>query len=225
MHAGTVDATSPAISDAISGLRREWRRDFEDFSDSMKAGQMEVIRLAEENRRLSAPVDLAEILPSELIKHLTDATRQHLEAAQAASCSRDTQIRHLAAPSFCLAYELEFNTHLRHPLLERIAKECGGDYPADGNHKLFKNGSPVRNNTTGTILRFLREDSWVQELVRELGLNPEEVIATGNPIAQTRNDILHPSSRDPGVLLDRIRALILGNSGRAFRALISSKQG
>jgi len=115
------------------------------------------------------------------------------------------------------AYENEFNVRIKQPLTKALQEEGYKDFPPIGEIKLIQNRQPKRL-TSGQLLRLVVDNKHLQELLRRRGLDPAQVTATGGPVIEVRNRVMHNNFKPEDIQV--ARNLILIRDGGAFRALI-----
>jgi hypothetical protein len=116
------------------------------------------------------------------------------------------------------AYENEFNVRIKQPLTKALQEEGYEDFPPQSEIKLIQKRLPNKRLTSGQLLRLVADNKHLQELLRRRGLDPEQVRATGGPVIELRNRVMHNNFRPEDIQV--ARDLILIRDRGAFRALI-----
>jgi hypothetical protein len=209
---------SPVERAAFDEFRSEVLQSLGDFADSMKAGQMELIRLAEEKSSGPDPqIFLIQALGSELLSNLLVPAKHYLRASEVAYRNpRTGHDEQFSTMMLVQAYEIEFDARITQPLLKRIVSEGHTDFPQQSEIKLVQGRRPNHRVTAGQVLRLVADNQHLQGLLKERGLNPERVTSTGRPVVELRNRVMHHNFKPEDVQL--ARDLILTSNG-AFRAL------
>jgi hypothetical protein len=217
-RASTHRAGTPIERSVFDELRSELLRSFGDFEDSMKAGQMELIRLAEgKNSGPDPEVFLLEALGSELYSNLVPATKYLLRASEVAYRNpRSGYEEQFATLMLVQAYEAEFDARITQPLGKQLIFERYGDFPQEGSVRLVQGKRLNDRITAAQVLNLLSSDRHLQEILRERGLKWEIIVGTGRPVTVIRNKVAHRDYRPEHA--QSARDLVLGPKG-AFKAL------
>jgi hypothetical protein len=216
----TLSAKGDSLSrTAIDELGRELMHNFDDFSDSMKATQMEVLhRLEQWGSSPDPDTHIVGALGSELFSKLAPVTKRLLRTSEMNYRSPRTSCdEQCSTMALALAYENEFNVRIRQPLTKALQEEGYEDFPPQREEKLIQNRKPNKL-TPGKLLRLVANNKHVRELLRGLGLDPEQVKATGYPVIELRNRVMHGDLRTEDIQV--ARDLILKRDCGAFLALI-----
>jgi hypothetical protein len=210
----------PLAHSGLDEFRRDLLGQLDDFSDSMKATQMELVRLLEErHERLDPDPYLVEALGIELWSKLSDATKRLLRTSELDYRSPRTGLdEHVSTMLLVQAYETEFLDRIKTPLLKRLLEERQTDFPPQSKIKLTENGRPNNRVTSLQVLHLVGDHPRLQELLRARGFDPIQLLATGRPVMELRNRVVHQDYR-PGDI-ETARARILVRSGGPFQALI-----
>ena len=211
---------SSEIRHAIEEMRRELVGDLENFSESMKAAQMEILRISEGRSVADTDALLLQSL-GRLVSYLLPETRQMLKISEAAyRNARTTYDEHFSTMLLLQAFEAEFMYRVRRVLAEELIKAGQSDYPQTGSAKLVESKKLNGKLTAGKVLYLLRADKQLQAILAASGLNAEEVIDRSVPAVELRNKVFHHTFLPEYVLL--ARDLLLGEKS-AFRAIISNR--
>jgi hypothetical protein len=206
----TVD---PAATAAIDDLRR----DFRDFEDSMKAGQMEILRVFDRNRGRAEEAEamLRNALGENLYTTLDDVTRRALQLGEYfMAINSETDGFSAAIVYFSKAFENELKVKLVDPLVAKFLKRGILFYDGNGNCKspLIQNGKRNPRLTLGPIRWFLANDTDVKSASVELGLDPFEIAQAIGTFSKLRNEAIHSELSDRHEA-DHIRGLLLSPIG------------
>jgi hypothetical protein len=175
------------------------RKEQADGFDSLKAGQMEIIRLAEQNGRSALsfePAIEAQIGP--LYRRLNDATKRQLQIAEYIySINRsEPDFSHGSVMNIALAYENEVLRRLIWPFLESMRANGTQYYDGgsqDSKRVLMKSGVlNVRNVGLATFRWCLQNDPQLNDWVRrEKSIHAQNVIADLSWIIKRRDAAAH----------------------------------
>lgn len=183
---------------------------WEDVADSLKAGQMEILRRWEQvgTRASDMEPSLKEGLGF-LYAKLSENTRRSLQLGEYYYChNQEPDDYSHAIVYFHRAYEAEFRRKLLVPLEARFQKERINNY-GEERLKLMVGGRLNRTLTVGQALRFLNKDP-VSKFVAELGIDANKLQSGTSELNITRNQAVHGSSHTREDA-DRVRGLLLGN--------------
>lgn len=200
---------------AIPDRIRELAERIDDVGDSLKAGQMESIRLLE--RRTKRAVDFEPFLEQELGNDLyhrfSDSTQRDLQLAEYyfANNPEPDDYSHTIR-YFHRAYEKEFRRRVLKPLIRSLVDRGHVNFSSEGcDRPLLVNRCINRSITLGQVLKYLERAPVVRDIVNGLGLTVDEIWQSGNAIQRARNDAEHGESchREDAV---RVRSMVLGEN-------------
>ena len=170
------------------------RRDFEDQLDSLKATQMEVIRLLEKGDRKAQDCRefVIDMLSSPLAGRLHEVTLNYLYQAEYEYRKRKAGDEAIPSPLlFTLAVENELRIRLLEPIAEKILARGHVDYSlGERGIAVVRNGK-VTDLSLGQVLWYVDNDSLVRELLIELGLDPGSLIEKLAKVRPIRNRASH----------------------------------
>ena len=201
-----------ADQDSLREFGQKLEQYLEDMADSLKAGQMEMLRRWEINgTRASDMEPQVEVSLGPVYPKLSITTKRNLQLAE--FYYFHNQEPDDFTPSilcFYRAYEEEFKQRLlgniEALLLQRGLKDYGDD-----RHILLIQGRLNRTLTLGHVLHFIHNDPNIYKIVEELGLNADRIYQRSHQINRLRNDAIHGKghSREDA---QGIRNLLLGQA-------------
>lgn len=194
----------------------ELRRDMEDHFDSLRAGQMEILRVWGSQRRRAIEYEplIAEQLGHGFYQKLDRDTKRALLLGQSFYESNTEPDGYgPAIHYFYRAYENEFRVRIVRPLGTRLAELGHLDYELRdrGVYPLMKSGRINEKLGVGQVLRYVRKDELVQHLLDSQGLEISKILETASRLASIRNPSTHDefSNRESA---DKFKNLLLGKS-------------
>jgi hypothetical protein len=196
----------------------ELKRDFHNFEDSMKAGQMEVLLRIEHNSRSAAALDpvIAERLGAPLYSRLHLRTQRALQLAEYYyKMNQEPDGFAPTAMMIAQGYENELNVRIFGPLMLELLASGTETYDAQGKstNPLIRRGKASKNGLTlGNFAWYLREDSVVRSKVAALGFDVEAISKDAGLVGALRNRPAHDFSCDRTVA-DELRRKILFPDG------------
>ena len=197
---------------------QELKRDFHDFEDSMKAGQMEVLLRIEQNSRSAAALDpvIAERLGAPLYSRLHVRTQRALQLAEYYyKMNQEPDGFAPTAMTMAQGYENELNVRIIGPLVVELLAAGTETYDAQGKstNPLIRRGKPSKSSLTlGNLGWYLREDPVMRGKVSALGFDVEAISKDVALVGALRNKPAHDFSCDRTVA-DELRRKILSPDG------------
>jgi hypothetical protein len=197
---------------------QELKRDFHNFGDSMKAGQMEVLLRIEHNSRSAAALDpvIAERLGAPLYSRLHLRTQRALQLAEYYyKMNQEPDGFAPTAMMIAQGYENELNVRIFGPLMLELLASGTETYDAQGKstNPLIRRGKASKNGLTlGNFAWYLREDPVVRSKVAALGFDVEAISRDVGLVGALRNRPAHDFSCDRTVA-DELRRKILFPDG------------
>ena len=210
-HRPVSNSNSEVLNDDRDRLLRvcDKLEHFDDVADSLKAGQMEIIRRWE--RFGSRASDMEPTLEAHLgllYARLSESTRRSLQLAEYYySQNQEPDDFTPAIISFHRAYEAEFKLRLLAPLEARLQREGIRDY-GDERSKLMVGGQLNPTLTLGQVLHYVHSDSPVSKVATELGLDVTKIYRGSSELNAMRNNAIH-GSKHTREAAGRIRSLLL----------------
>jgi len=134
---------------AVQGVLQEWKRDFDNFEDSVKAGQMELVRLIEHNRRPAAAYEpyIAAQIGEPLYSRLHQMTQRALQLVEYLyNINQEPDGFALTAVRMAQGYENELNVRIIGPFVVELLAAGTQTYDAQGRSK---EPLPQRSPKTG----------------------------------------------------------------------------
>jgi len=213
MPSSTVDSEVLGAEDRDRLLRicDNLEKHLDDVADSLKAGQMEMIRRWDRfGTRASDMEPFIEVTLGPLYARLANGTKRDLQLAEFYySHNPEPDDFKPAITSFHAAFEGEFKLRLLAPLEARLQREKMTDYPPDKPIKLMVRGRLNRNLTLGQALHFIHNDPIVSKFVTELGLDVEKIYRGSSELNDVRNDAIHEAGHTRANA-ERVRSILLG---------------
>ena len=206
------DERIPVVRENIDRLKA----DLEDVGDSLKAGQMEILRRLNGTAYQAAEIDadLSNQLGKELFVKLSSETRQRLNTAEC-SFRRDCESGEFRPSIFDFhrAYECEFRHRISGPLARNLVENGHTDYPLSDSPKQLVvagkfNGQKL---TLGDQLWFLLNDELVRNTVSNLGFDIKEIHRGASRLTKVRNNAAHDRPCSEKEACD-IRDMLLGTN-------------
>lgn len=225
----TIDAAAKAYvgGGETNGPDLAWIRKFEEnfdsFSDSIKATQMEAIRLSERSIRKAADYgpEIAERIGPHVYSRLHEQTKRQLEVAEFLYevNRQEPRYGHGPAINLALACETELNLRLTKPILQELVDSGTRHYraPAKPGEKtqpplIDRNEIQYTNMTLGRVGHYLAHHPDFGDRARARGFDPNAISRHALDVVTIRNRAAH----DPICELaevDKVRSLILRSDG------------
>jgi hypothetical protein len=193
---------------------QELKRDFDNFADSMKATQMEVLRRIESNNRPAAAYDLdiAEQLGESLYSRLHERTQRALRLAEYHfNINQEPDGFSAAVLVMAQGYENELNVRVIGPVVMELLNAGTETYDAQGKATipLIRRGKYSQGTLTlGNLGWYLREDPTMRDRVSKRGFDVEAISKDVAAVGALRNKPAHDFSCDRTVA-DALRRRIL----------------
>jgi hypothetical protein len=186
---------------------------WQDAVDSLKAGQMEIIRLIEHNRRRAHEYEsyLIAQLESALYSRLHEKTQRALQVAEYLySINQEPDGFGINALTMVQAYENELKVRVIGPLLSELLAAGEQNYSIKGCKKpLICDGEvPERSMALGNLVLYLKNDSKMREKIKARGFDVETIAKDAEWINSPRNKVAHRFGCDRA-LADELRQRIL----------------
>lgn len=197
---------------------QELKRDFHNFEDSMKAGQMEVLLRIERSRHSAAALDpvIAERLGAPLYSRLHVRTQRALQLAEHYyKMNQEPDGFAPTAMAMAQGYENELNVRIIGRLVVELLAAGTVTYDALGKstNALIRKGKSSKSSLTlGNLGWYLREDPVMRGKVSVLGFDVEAISRDVAQIGALRNKAAHDFSCDRNVA-DELRKRILCPDG------------
>jgi hypothetical protein len=221
----TMNSDEHRPSSAVSKTIERLSSDLKDVGDSLKAGQMETIRILEQKRHQTSEImeDLQNLLGKQLFTSLCTETRRYLQMGER-YFRRGTELDDFVPSihNFQRAFECEFGQRISRPLAQKLVQKGFNQYGLKGGRvpQLIQGGQLNRLGL-GQQLSYLREDKSVREMLSGMGFEVDAIVDTGLALNKTRNKATHGSDCSHAEA-SRVRDIMLGpHSG--FKALFSKR--
>jgi hypothetical protein len=226
----TIDAAARAHVGGreTDGPERAWMKKFEEnfdnFSDSMKATQMESIRLSERSIRKAADYgpEIAERIGPHVYSQLHEQTKRQLEAAEFLYevNRQEPRYGHGPAINLALACETELNLQLTWPILNELVGSGRSYYraekkPGDNSQPpplIDRNKIQDRNMTLGRVGYYLRYHTDFGDRARARGFDPIAISRNTSEVVAVRDTAAHHPVCELAEV-DKVRSLILRSDG------------
>jgi hypothetical protein len=191
------DAGQPRPSILLEKIER-LSTDLEDNFDSLKAGQMEGLRLQKRNVFQHSEVedDLINYIGKPLFGRLRSETQRHLVKAELSfRRHKEEQEFRPSIFDFHRAYECEFRYRISVPLGQKLISGSSKDYPlGECERKLVVDGKFNGRITLGEQLWFLLNDKLVRNIVSSMGFDVDAIHRSASRLVKARNDVAHDRS-------------------------------
>jgi hypothetical protein len=206
-----------AIQRDLGEWKREWKQDFDNFEDSVKAGQMELVRLIERNSRSAAAYEpyIAAQLGEPLYSRLHEKTRRAIQLAEYLyNVNQEPDGFSLTAIRMAQAYENELTLRVIWPFVNELLAAGTKTYkPQGATHPLILAGRyPKDNVSLGNLRWYLKYDPPMRTKVSGLGFDPEAISKDVAWVGKVRNEAAHDAACDRA-LADELRRRILCRDG------------
>ena len=221
----TIDA---AASAHVAGRETggQWTRKFEeifDNFDSIKATQMEQVRLSDSNIRKAADYgpEVAARVGTWLYSQLHESTQQQLNAAEFLyNVNRqEPRFGHGAVINLALACENELNLRLTWPIVNDLVKSGVETYPAgekDGKQPerplIAKGHIQDKNMAIGSMRWYLKFHADFRKRAIALGFDPDPISRDIDEVTKGRDKAAHRPVCELAEA-DKLRSLILRSDG------------
>ena len=184
--------------------------EWDDAVDSLKAGQMETLRLW--NKFSARAHDMGPQLEERLealYSRVSEGARRALQLAEYYYVHNQEPDDYTPAITyFHRAFEAEFRQSLLARLELRMRKARQIDY-GNNKAKLMVGGRLYRNLTFGEALHFINKDPVLFEFVNELGFDAEQLCRRSSELNKARNDAIH-GIRHTRADAEDVREILLG---------------
>jgi hypothetical protein len=209
--ASVFDRAMPGVERLLQALRA----DFDDFGDSMKAGQMETIHRFERNSRKADEyeADVIAQIGQPLYSQLTEMTRHQLKHAEFLYHITSSEPNSFEGPviKMAKAYENELQVRVAFPVLNEVIDSHPENYGSD-KAPLIKAREINRELTAGNIGWHLRNYPDFRDRVRARGFNATAISKDEGEVTRCRNRAAHKPICERAVA-DDLRQLILRPDG------------
>jgi hypothetical protein len=224
----TIDAAASAHVGGLEAAGHEpllqtwitkFEENFDNFADSMKATQMEAVRLSERSIRKAADYrsEVTARVGPWLYSRLHKETQQQLNAAEYLYELNRQEPRYCHGPviSLALGYENELMLQLGWPIVKKLADSGVETYPAGEKHGQ-KQGRPLiakgqiqeKNMALGSIAWYLRFHADFRNRALALGFDPDAISKDAFEVIKGRDKAAHQLVCELAAA-DKLRSLIL----------------
>jgi hypothetical protein len=164
----------------------------DDVADSLKAGQMEMIRRWEKSGARAKDMEpYLDMSLGPLYPRLAGSTKRELQLAEYYySQNQEPDDFTPAVMSFHRAYEAEFKLRVLAPLEARLNAEGMRDY-GDERPRLMVKGRLNPSLGLGQVLHYLHDDMTVSKYVKELGFDVDKIYRRSSELNNARNQAVH----------------------------------
>jgi hypothetical protein len=205
-------------SKSLRGVMQDWKNDFDNLEDSLKAGQMELMRLIEHNRRpaITYEPQIAARLGEPLYSRLHQQTQRALQLVEYLySINQEPDGFALFAVMMAQGYENELLLRIVWPFVNELLAAETRTYDAEGisREPLIRYGKiSERGMTLGSLARYLKKDPTMRGRVSERGFDVEAISKDAEWVSGVRNKAAHDFACDR-TLADELRRRILSQDG------------
>jgi hypothetical protein len=202
----------------LHGAFRDWKQDFDNLEDSLKAGQMELARLIEHNRRPATAYEpyIVAQMGSPLYSRLQEKTQRALQLAEYLyNINQEPDGFSLTALTMAQGYENELILRVIWPFVNELLAARTETYNAQGKatHPLILRGKFSKSSVTlGNLGWYLKYDPTMRSKVSTLGFDVEAISKDVALVSALRNRPAHDFSCDR-VVADDLRRRILCREG------------
>jgi hypothetical protein len=203
---------------SLRGVMQEWKQDFDNLEDSLKAGQMELVRLIEHNRRPAVayePQIIAQ-LGDQLYSRLQQRTQRALQLVEYLySINQEPDGFALFAVRMAQSYENELVIRVVWPFVDELRAADTRTYDAGGKAKepLIRYGKiSERGMTLGSLAWYLNKDPTMRGNVSGRGFDVGAISKDAEWVSGVRNKAAHDFACDR-TLADELRRRILSHDG------------
>jgi hypothetical protein len=217
---GDAPANAPQpISAASVKAVQQGLAEIGDSLDSLKAGQMELVRLIEHNRRPAAAYEtyISAQLGAPLYSRLQEKTQRALQLSEYFyNINQEPDGFSLTALTMAQGYENELLLRVVWPFVNELQAAHTETYDAQGKSKdrplILKGEFSKTSVTLGNLGWYLKNDPIMQSRVSVLGLDVKMISKDVALISRLRNRPAHDFNCDRAVA-DDLRRLILCSDG------------
>jgi len=211
----SVDALIPRAATVLPAVLQEFKQDFENALDSLKAGQMETMRLIEHNQRPAKAyeADIEAQLGASLYSRLGETTRLGLQMAEYLYHINSQEPNYFHGPvmQMALAYENELVVRVIWPFVREL--QTAGEEVYDGQgvsrEPLLSGGKvPGKCMMLGNLARYLRKDQFMRSRISVRGFDVDAIAKDAISIASVRNRAAHDATCERTVA-DDLRQRVL----------------
>jgi hypothetical protein len=201
---------------------QELKRDFDNFADSMKATQMELLRRIEHNNRPAAAYDpdIAQQLGESLYSQLHERTQHALRLSEYQfNINQEPDGFSAAVLTMAQGYENELNVSVIGPIVMELLNAGTETYDAQGKatSPLIRRGKYSEGTLTlGNLGWYLRSDPAMRDRVSKRGFDVEAISRDVAAVGALRNKPAHDFSCDRA-LAEALRRRILCPDGALCR--------
>jgi len=202
---------------SLRGFLQEWKQDFDDLGDSLKAGQMELVRQIEHNRRPAAAYEpqIAARLGEPLYSRLHQQTQRALQLVEYLySINQEPDGFALFAVKIAQGYENELLLRIVWPFVNELLAAHTQTYDAGGisREPLIRYGKFSERMTLGSLARYLKKDPTMRGEVSGRAFDVEAISKDAEWVSGVRNKAAHDFACDR-TLADELRRRILSHDG------------
>jgi hypothetical protein len=190
------------------------KHDLQDFGESLKAGQMEILRRIADNHPTAASLGpvISERLGAPLYSRLHEKTQRALQLAEYHyKINQEPDGFASSAMMIAQAYENELNVRVIGPFVVMLLEAGAETYDAQGKstNPLIRWGKPSKRSLTlGTFAWYLKEDPDMRSTVSGLGFDVDGIANDAARLSGLRNRAAHNFSCER-TLADELRVGIL----------------
>lgn len=207
-------SATPREAKALHGALQEWKREFDDLEDSLKAGQMELVRLFERNSRPAAsyePYIIAQ-LGVQLYSSLQERTQRALQLCEYLyNINQEPDGFSLAAIRMAQGYENELTVRVIWPFVNELLAAGTQTYDAQGTSKepLIRWGKVrSRGMNLGRLAWYLGKDPVMRSKISQLGFDADAVSKDAAWVGDVRNEAAHDFTCDRTMADDLRRRML-----------------
>jgi len=217
--AAELNARPRGIATPTSSELERVRREMSDGFDSLKAGQMELIRLSERSGRSAVAFEPEiEAKLGTLYGLLNEKTRLLLQGAEYLYHINRSEpdFSHGAVINLALAYENEMLICLIWPYLEKLRADGVADYSGGGivpKSLLLGGKEQDKNLNLGNFGWYLNNDLQIRAWVRNSkGLNPNDISHDAAPVIRGRDTAAHKAVCNQSIV-ENLRTTLFKENG------------
>jgi hypothetical protein len=179
----------------LAELLREIQQDLYDRTDSLMAGQMEILRRweREQKRAVDYEPGLIATLGKDLYAQLLEVTKRTLLLAEldfnntVEPDGYSSVIMYLSA-----AYEHELKAQIVRPLAQSLIQDGYREYPQGDSRPILRNGVANERLAIGDVLRQLDSDRSLQGRISSQNIDVKRLTGSAGTFKNLRNKWLHP---------------------------------
>jgi hypothetical protein len=218
---GQKNSPPMMAQETLQDVRQEWKSDFDDMRDSLdsvKAGQMELMRRIEHNNRPAEAYEpyIVAQLGAPLYSRLQEKTQRALQLAEYFyHINHEPDGFSLTGLTMAQGYENELFIRIIWPFVSELLAAETPTYPAKGPSKgkpLILTGKYQEKRTLGDLGWYLKNDITMRDKVSALGFDVETISTDVALVSILRNEPAHNFSCDRAVA-DDLRRRILCSDG------------